>query len=121
MNKFIPNPYDVLEISPEASNQEITIAFTTAMKRRKYPPNAIAIARKSLMNPQSRIIADYLRPNIPVIKRFKHSDFSALNTPISKLEFLSEFSDLATEISESDRPSLAEQRLGEVLFSDFYN
>jgi hypothetical protein len=57
-----PNPYDVLEVSSGASNEEITKAFALAMKHRKYPPDAIALARKSLMNPQERIIADYLRP-----------------------------------------------------------
>lgn len=115
----IPNPYDVLEVSPEASNQEITLAFATAMKRRQYSPNAIAIARKSLINPQERIIADYLRPNMTTIQRFKHSDFSTLNTPTPKLEFLPEFYSLEAATSESDRISLVEQRLGKILFSNF--
>ena len=49
MNKssITPNPYDVLEVSPGASDKEITVAFAMAMKRRKYPPDAIALARKS--------------------------------------------------------------------------
>ena len=113
-----PNPYDVLEVSPAASNKEITIAFTMAMKHRKYPPKAIAQARKSLMNPQERIIADYLRPIVPIIQRFKRSDFSALNTPVPKLEFLSEFDGLKKAISESEDVSPSDKKLGKILFSD---
>jgi hypothetical protein len=45
------------------------------MKQRKYPPDAIAKARKYLMNPQDRIVADYLSPIIPLVKRFRFSDF----------------------------------------------
>ncbi|BAZ44480.1 DnaJ domain protein [Chondrocystis sp. NIES-4102] len=110
------NPYDVLEVSPEASNKEITLAFTMAMKRRKYPPDAIALARKSLMNPEERIIADYLRPVIPPVKRFRRSDFSVLNTPAPKLEFLSEFNGLDNAIADLKQVSEIDQRLGTMLF-----
>ena len=118
MSKLIPtpNPYDVLEISPGASNKEITVAFAMAMKKRKYPPNAIAIARKSLINPQERIIADYLRPIIPVIQRFKRSDFSVLDTPAPKVEFLPEFDGLEHAISQSNKISASDRKLGETLF-----
>ena len=118
---FVPNPYDVLEVSPGASNKEITVAFAMAMKRRKYSPNAIATARKSLINPQSRIVADYLRPNLTLIQRFKRSDFSALNTPIPKLELLPKFYNLELEIDQGDRVLESDKRLGEVLFSDYLN
>lgn len=118
-NKQItPNPYDVLKISPEASNKEITVAFTMAMKRRKYRPDAIAKARKSLMNPDGRIIADYLRPIIPTVKRFKRSDLSILDTPTPKLEFLAEFDGLDRAISDIDNVSQSDRRLGETLFAD---
>ncbi|MBA3923379.1 MAG: molecular chaperone DnaJ [Nostocaceae cyanobacterium] len=60
------NPYDVLDISPDASMKEIPQAFAKAMKRRKYPVDAIAKARKQMMNPKERIIADYLRPLLRV-------------------------------------------------------
>jgi hypothetical protein len=69
------NPYKILDVSPLASNAEITKAFGLAMKQRKYPPDAIAKARKSLMNPEERMIADYLSPIIPLAKRFRSSDF----------------------------------------------
>lgn len=119
MNKsaFTPNPYDVLEVSPGASNKEITKAFAMAMKKRKYPPSAIAIARKSLINPQERIIADYLRPILAVVRRFKHSDFSILDTPAPKIEFLPEFDGLEETISQSERILESDRKLGTVLFS----
>ena len=112
-----PNPYDVLEVSPGASNQEITRAFGMAMKKRQYSPKAIAIARKSLMNPQDRIIADYLRPIVPVVQRFKRSDFSILNTPAPKIEFIVEFDDLEEAVSQIDKVSQSDKRLGKVLFA----
>ncbi|WP_319422327.1 hypothetical protein [Pleurocapsa sp. FMAR1] len=100
-----PNPYDVLEVSPGASNAEITKAFAMAMKRRQYPADAIALARKSLMNPDERIIADYLRPILSNIKRFKRSDLSALDRLAPKLEFLSEFDGLDRAITENNSQS----------------
>ena len=114
-----PNPYDVLEVSPEASNKEITVAFTMAMKRRKYSPNVIALARKSLMNLEERIIADYLRPIISPTQRFKRSDLSALDKPAPKLEFLQKFDDLEQAISDSNQVSEIDRKLGESLFSDY--
>ena len=70
------NPYKILNVSPLASNAEITKAFSIAMKQRKYPPDEIAKARKSLMNREERIIADYLSPVIPLVKRFKSIDIN---------------------------------------------
>lgn len=113
-----PNPYDVLEVSPGASNKEITVAFAMAMKRRKYPPDAIAIARKTLMNPDDRIVADYLRPIISPIQRFKRSDLSALDTPAPKLEFLTEFDDLEQAIANNNQVSQGDRQLGATLFAD---
>ena len=113
-----PNPYDVLEVSPGASNKEITVAFAMAMKRRKYPPDAIAIARKTLMNSDERIIADYLRPILKPIQRFKRSDLSALNTPAPKLEFLAEFDGLEQAIADSNKVSQSDRQLGATLFTD---
>ena len=75
--KIVENPYRVLAVSPLASNAEITKAFGVAMKQRKYPPDIIAKARKSLMNPDERIIADYLSPVIPRVNRFRVADGNA--------------------------------------------
>jgi hypothetical protein len=74
------NPYKILDVSPLASNGEITKAFSIAMKQRKYPPDEIAKARKSLMNPDERIMADYLSPVIPLVKRFKSIDINDENS-----------------------------------------
>lgn len=114
-----PNPYDVLEVSPGASNTEITRAFAMAMQRRKYPLDAIALAHRSLMNPEERIIADYLRPIIGTVKRFKRSDFSALDKPAPKLEFLAEFDGLDNAIADIEQVSEIDKRLGAMFFSSF--
>jgi L-fucose mutarotase/ribose pyranase (RbsD/FucU family) len=74
--KIVDNPYQILGVSPLASNSEITKAFGLAMKQRKYPADAIAKARKMLMNPDERIVADYLSPIIPIVKRFKTLDLN---------------------------------------------
>ena len=119
MRKLAPtlNPYEVLEVSPAASNKEITVAFAMAMKKRKYSPSAIAIARKSLIDPRERIIADYLRPILPIVRRFKRSNYSTLNTPIPKIEFLTEFDNLEAAINNVNEISSSDKRLGEALFS----
>ncbi|WP_373543073.1 molecular chaperone DnaJ [Chamaesiphon sp.] len=77
--KIVENPYKILGVSPLSSDAEITKAFSLAMKQRKYPPDAIAKARKSLMNPDERIIADYLNPIVPRVNRFKIADSTATN------------------------------------------
>ena len=71
---------------------------------------------KALMNPEERIIADYLRPIISPIQRFKRSDLSALDTPAPKLEFLAEFDDLDTAIEDTNKVSQSDRRLGAILF-----
>ena len=72
-DRIAQNPYKILGVSRLASNAEITKAFSMAMKERKYSPDAIAKARKSLMNPDERILADYLSPAIAPVKRFRAS------------------------------------------------
>lgn len=104
------NPYDILEVSPTASEAEITKAFALAMKRRKYPVDVIAKARKSLMNADERVIADYLRPILPMAQRFKHINIVEENHPEVKIDLLPDF-DTVNQDSEIDR------RLGEALFS----
>lgn len=84
LNSNSLNPYDILGISPSASKGEITQAGAMAMKRKQYPVDVIAKAQKSLMKAEERILADYLRPILPTIKRFKYSDLSALEQPEPK-------------------------------------
>ena len=95
------NPYDILGILPSASTSEITRAGAMAMKRKQHPLDVIAKAQKSLMRAEERIIADYLRPILPTIKRFKYSDLSALEQPEPKLELLSEFDELDGAIAQA--------------------
>jgi hypothetical protein len=112
-----PNPYDVLEVSPSASTAEITKAFAMAMKKKKYNPKEIAEARKQLMDSQQRLIADYLRPNLPLIQRFKKQDLSLLNDSIPVIKLLSEFDGLDKAYKESETISEADKQLGLELFS----
>ncbi|MEH2289428.1 molecular chaperone DnaJ [Nostoc sp.] len=95
------NPYDILAVSPAASKAEIAKAVAVAMKHKKYPVDIIAKAQKSLLKPEERIIADYLRPILPTIKHFKYSDLSALLQPAPKLVLLPEFDGLEQAIAQS--------------------
>ena len=70
------------------------------------------------MNSEERIIAYYLRLIIGTVKRFKRSDFSALDTPAAKLEFLAEFNGLDNAITDMDKVSESDRRLGAMLFAD---
>lgn len=103
------NPYDILSVSPAASKAEIIKAVAVAMKQKQYPVDVIARAQKSLMKPEERIIADYFRPILPTIKRFKYSDLSALEQPLPKLELLPEFDRLEDAIAEAEQEKYLEQ------------
>lgn len=108
-NKLNPNsfnPYDVLGVSPAASKAEINKAVTLAMKRKQYPVEVIAKAQKSLMKSEERIIADYLRPILPSIKRFKYSDLSALEQPEPEIILLSEFDGLDDAITKANQEEM---------------
>ncbi len=85
------NPYDILGVSQAASKAEITKAMAIAMKRKEYPLQAIAAAQKSLLDSQKRIVADYLRPILPPIKRFKRTDFSSIEATAPELNLLADF------------------------------
>jgi tetratricopeptide (TPR) repeat protein len=95
------NPYDILGVSVNASKVEITKAVALAMKRKQYPVDVIAKAQKSLMKPEERIIADYLRPILPTIKNYKTCDLSALAVPAPSLTLLSEFDGLDDAIAQA--------------------
>jgi hypothetical protein len=103
------NPYEILDVSPTASKVEITKAVAMAMKCKQYPVDVIAKAQKSLMKSEERIIADYLRPILPIIKQFNKSDFCALDKPVPTLKFLSEFDNLDKAIAQANQEELLEQ------------
>lgn len=114
------NPYNILGISPSASKAEITRAGAMAMRRRQHPLDVIAKAQRSLMRPEERIIADYLRPILPPIKRFKYSDLSALEQPEPKLELLSDFDELDGEIAQAAAEESLERLPLELNIDDRY-
>jgi len=113
-----PNPYQVLDVSPSASKGEITKAFAIAMKRKKYPPDIIARARKALMNEKERLIADYLHPVLPPVQRFKRQDFSELEQPMPAVEMISEFDDLRGAIAAENQSGDTDKQLGQKIFAD---
>jgi hypothetical protein len=114
------NPYDILEISSDTPMAEIPKAFAMAMKRRKYPADAIAKARRCLMNPKERIIADYLRPILPTVGEFKREDFSQLEAVPSELEFLSDYDGLDEAIAQLNEISAIDRRVGLTLIDFLY-
>lgn len=93
------NPYDVLDISPACDPKEIPQAFAKAMKQRKYPVDAIAKARKRLMNPKERLVADYLRPLLPV------GEFQRLPEESTEVE------ELEVEIVDNEQLSEIDKRI----------
>lgn len=115
-----PNPYEVLDIAPDATSALINQAFPRAMKQRKYPPDIIAKARKCLLNPQERIIADYLRPILPDdIRDFQREDFTDVEVRETILEFLPEFDTLEAAISNNEAISAIDRSVGLTL-TDFF-
>ena len=120
MKESAPNPYDIIGVNQTASNAEITKSFAMAMKRREYRPEEIAKARKSLMNPEDRITADYLRPILPTIKRFKRQDFIELNEASPIIEWLPEFDRLDEAVqtmNDLEEVSDLDRQIGLALFS----
>ena len=59
------NPYTILGISQDATNQEIMRAVATAMRNRIYSTREIAEARAILSKPASRLAADFTLPIFP--------------------------------------------------------
>ncbi|MEH1766785.1 MAG: molecular chaperone DnaJ [Nostoc sp.] len=114
------NPYDILGVSPAASKAEIAKAVAMAMKQKKHPMDIIAKAQKSLLKPEERIIADYLRPILPTIKHFKYSDLSPLVQPAPTLVLLPEFDGLEQAISESAQEECLEQEPLPITLSELF-
>lgn len=113
-----PNPYQVLNISSSASNTEITKAMKMAMARKKYPLNVISQAHKSLLNPEERIIADYLQQILPPIQRFQKTDFSILAELPENLDLMPELDNIDQAIEELQTISENDQKLGKILFAE---
>lgn len=73
------NPYLVLGVSQDASNQDIIRAVAVAMRKRKYSTREIAEARNILSKPSSRLAADFTFPIFS--KRKKISGIEATLKP----------------------------------------
>ena len=59
------NPYTVLGISQNATNQEIIVSVAKAMKNRIFSTREVAEARAILAKPSSRLAADFTFPIFP--------------------------------------------------------
>jgi len=65
------NPYQVLEVSQNATKKEIIKGKMIAMKKRKFSLQDIQLAEKQLLNPSKRLIADFMYPSRIKAKRPK--------------------------------------------------
>ncbi len=63
------NPYTILGVSQDATNQEIIRAVAVAMRNRIYSTREIAEARAILSKPASRLAADFTFPIFPKRKK----------------------------------------------------
>ncbi len=109
------NPYDILGLTSASSKAEITKAMAIAMKQKTYPIDAIAKAQKALMKPEERLVADFLRPILPILQRFQRSDLSALQKELPTLDILTEFEGLRDTIRTSKNVSELDIQIGKTL------
>ncbi|QJX47829.1 molecular chaperone DnaJ [Hymenobacter taeanensis] len=67
------NPYEVLGLTQEASNEEINLGFKEAVKQniksRLHTQAELMTARQQLLSPARRLAADFLYPVRPKAKR----------------------------------------------------
>ena len=56
------NPYQILNVDQNASNQQIMKAQMLSMKENKYSLQEIQIAARQLLNPAKRLAADFMFP-----------------------------------------------------------
>lgn len=95
-----PNPYEVLGVPMTASNQEIAAAMASAIKAKKYPPQVIAEAQRTLLDPQRRLLANFFLPMLPTVHRWRRFDLSELDSAEVVMEPLSEYDGLEDAIAE---------------------
>ena len=62
------NPYTILGVSQDATNQDIIRAVAMAMRKREYSTREIAEARTILSKPATRLAADFTLPIFPARK-----------------------------------------------------
>lgn len=56
------NPYEILEVSQDASTAQILKAMTMALRKRQYSNTEIAQANAQLRKPATRLAADFTFP-----------------------------------------------------------
>jgi len=54
------NPYKILQIARDASQQEIVQAVALALQRKDYSVRQVAEAQKTLMDPRARKVAEFI-------------------------------------------------------------
>lgn len=76
------NPYEILGLSQEATEADITQGFNRAlmhnMKSKQYTPAELMAARKQLLTPARRLVADLVYPARPKAKRPRKMNWPAL-------------------------------------------
>lgn len=104
MIEFPENPYNILGIDRSASKGDIVKSVPLAMKQKRYPIKVIASAQKVLLDPEKRLIADYLSPIIFPVESFKIEDFTSLPSQKIELKLLDtfdlEFNSLGDNVSQ---------------------
>lgn len=112
------NAYAVLDVAPDTPIAEIPKVFAKAVKLKQYPAEMLAKARKQLMNPKTRIIADYFRP-LPSqeIKGDHQEDF--LESADVHSNFCSDWDQLELAIAAETNVSEIDMRVGETLANFF--
>ena len=77
------NPYQVLGISQDATNQDIIKAQALAMRNKQYSAREIAEARVLLSKPASRLAADFTFPIFPPQKDIEEIKSSVRSTGLT--------------------------------------
>ena len=62
------NPYEILELSQDATQAQIARAQVTALRTKKYSMKEITEAQATLRKPSSRLAADFTFPVFEVEK-----------------------------------------------------
>lgn len=77
------NPYQVLDINQDATNQEIIKAQISAMRKQQYSTREIAEARVLLSKPANRLAADFTFPIFPPQKEIEEIKASVKSTGLT--------------------------------------
>lgn len=65
------NPYVILGVSQDSNKAEIMKSQMSAMKKKEFPLQVIAIAAKQLLDPAKRLAADFMFPAKIKVKRIQ--------------------------------------------------